>query len=140
MVQALPCVPFKDFLWMRWSVGVGLVRSILRALASQLPLLGSGLFLALNVVTVGDKDRFFSVRSLCFFLLCSVLWSTSDLSLFQYNDAQFSCAFEKKEVNPIPVWRHGILVATREERRERLQLHANKKLWSKPKFLRPQKY
>ena len=26
-----------------------------------------------------------------------VLWSISDLSLFQYNDAQFSCVFEKKK-------------------------------------------
>jgi hypothetical protein len=75
MVQALPCVPFKDFLWMRWSVGVGLVRSILRALASQLPLLGSGLFLALNVVTVGDKDRFFFCSFPMFFfaLFCTVV-------------------------------------------------------------------
>jgi hypothetical protein len=27
-----------------------------------------------------------------------VLWSISDLSLFQYNDAQFSCVFKKKNV------------------------------------------
>jgi hypothetical protein len=27
-----------------------------------------------------------------------VLWSISDLSLFQYNDAQFSCMFEKKSI------------------------------------------
>jgi hypothetical protein len=37
-----------------------------------------------------------------FFFACYgiVLWSTSDLSLFQYNDVQFSCAFEKKKLFP----------------------------------------
>jgi hypothetical protein len=50
-----------------------------------------------NVVKVGDKNRFF-LFFLCFFSCYSiVLWFTSDLSLFQYNDAQFFCAFEKKK-------------------------------------------
>jgi hypothetical protein len=67
-----------------------------QVLASLLPLLGSGLFLVPNVVKVGDKNSFF-LFSLCLFACYGiVLCSTSDLSLFQYNDAQFSCAFEKK--------------------------------------------
>jgi hypothetical protein len=36
---------------MKWSVGVGLGQSNLKALVSWLPLIGSGLFLALNAVT-----------------------------------------------------------------------------------------
>jgi hypothetical protein len=43
---------------MKWSVGVGLVQSILRALASQLPYLGSGLFLVLNAVTNDGNGEF----------------------------------------------------------------------------------
>jgi hypothetical protein len=51
-----------------------------------------------NVVKVGDKNRFFFLFSLCLFACYGiVLWSTSDLSLFQYNDVRFSCAFEKKK-------------------------------------------
>jgi hypothetical protein len=81
---------------MKWSVGVGLVQSDLKALVSQLPFLGLELFLALNAMTaevilLQDEIRieFFPVciRVLvflpCVLLPCLgiVLWSTSDLSL-----------------------------------------------------------
>jgi hypothetical protein len=45
-----------------------------------------------------------------------VLWSISDLSLFQYNDAQFSCVFEKKK-DQRP--RSGLRVGARTDRRAR---------------------
>jgi hypothetical protein len=51
-----------------------------------------------NVVKVGDKNRFYLFFLCCFAGYGIVLWSTSDLSLFQYNDAQFSHAFEKKTI------------------------------------------
>jgi hypothetical protein len=81
---------------MKWSVGVGLVQSDLKALVSQLTFLGLELFLALNAMTaevilLQDEIRieFFPVciRVLvflpCVLLPCLgiVLWSTSDLSL-----------------------------------------------------------
>jgi hypothetical protein len=74
------------------------VQSNLKALVSELPFLGSGLFLALNAVTAEVillqheiRIEFFPVciRVLVFFIFpcvilpcsCIVLWSTSDLSL-----------------------------------------------------------
>jgi hypothetical protein len=67
------------------------VRSSSRVLGFWLHLLGGlGLFL------VHEAALFYFL----FIFACYgiVLWSISDLSLFQYNDAQFSCVFEKKRV------------------------------------------
>jgi hypothetical protein len=75
---------------MRWSAGVWLVRSSSRVLGFWLHLLGGlGLFLVHEVALF-----YFLFIFACYGI---VLWSISDLSLFQYNDAQFSCVFEKKK-------------------------------------------
>jgi hypothetical protein len=74
---------------MRWSAGVWLVRSSSRVLGFWVHLLGLGLFL------VHEAALFFLFIFACYGI---VLWSISDLSLFQYNDAQFSCVFDKKNI------------------------------------------
>jgi hypothetical protein len=69
---------------------------LVRVLGCWLHLLGGlGLFL------VHEAALFYFL----FIFACYgfVLWSISDLSLFQYNDAQFSCVFEKKKTSPLPL-------------------------------------
>jgi hypothetical protein len=63
--RLLPPLPKK-----RWSVGVGLVQSNLKALASQLPSVGSGLFLVLNAVTAEVILLQHEIRIEFFFPVC----------------------------------------------------------------------
>jgi hypothetical protein len=78
---------------MRWSAGVWLVRSSSRVLGFWLHLLG-GLGLLLVHEAALCCFLFFLFIFACIGI---VLWAISDLSFFQYNDAQFSCVFEKKK-------------------------------------------
>jgi hypothetical protein len=65
---------------MKWSVGVGLVQSILRALVSRLPLIGSGLFQALSAVAAGVILLQHEMR--IEFPVCLLFWSSFFLCYF----------------------------------------------------------